>query len=850
MKPLIKLIFVTGSLLPTVASATLLSQDSFSAYPAGKLPEIIPSPDITGYVGNWTAVDFGSAWPAVTAGTLTYPGANYVQGSGSKVSIATNITGGEITAANSGRTYRLLDGDLTVTDATETTLYLSLLFQTGQETGATTYQMLSLYNASTSDANRNFDIGITNNGGLPGTSYSFGADNSYTSTGVTADTSVHLLVVKFVLSATAASDSVTVWVDPDLSAGEPSGGTSVSGKDLTWDRLVFSDYDGNSCSWDEIRWGTTFESTTTESFLPAIPTFNAGTPDYFGLVGDDVQLVADASADPAPTYQWEYSPDDTTYSVVSGANVSGATSSTLTITDAAFARNGYYRATATNANGSDTSSPALVSLVYPAPVIITQPTSVNAETGSTVELSVVANGLGTLSYKWYKDLDFEPIPGETSNTLTLVNVNAGDEGDYYAEVTDHAAEDDGQLPTTSFSSIATVTLTEPWNGLVSHDPFSTSAGYALGALDTQNPTIVGYMDPWAITDGFGPISPVVSSGSLIYPDPLYLGSSGEMVSTPADAAGIDATNSGRVGRLLEPDLKENGGTTGTRYISWLFRSGFENAAPQPQVYQTLALFNGNIGTDGNRDFEAGIASGDFGTNNFAFRLNNNAALIGNLGVPSDGNVHLFVAKFELSSAPGGDSVTVWIDPTLGSGDPTGGVTVTGADLLWDRLAFSDYASDSSNWDELRWGSDFDSVTLGSGSGSDYASWIALYPGVGAETGFDEDADDDGIENGLENFFGTDPSVSNPGIVQVTSNGTGVLTFRHPQNAMPASDITAAYRWSTDLVTWNANGASSGGSTVSILTSPNTPVAGTTEVTATATTSPGRLFIDLQVSKAP
>ena len=123
---------------------------------------------------------------------------------------------------------------------------------------------------------RNFDIGLTTNGGQTGTQYNFGADNAYTSTGVAADTSVHLLVVKFDLSATAASDSVTVWVDPVLGAGEPTGGVTVTGKDLTWDRLVFSDYDGNSCAWDEIRWGTTFDNVTVEipSFPPSPPSLS------------------------------------------------------------------------------------------------------------------------------------------------------------------------------------------------------------------------------------------------------------------------------------------------------------------------------------------------------------------------------------------------------------------------------------------------------------------------------------------------------------------------------------------------------------------------------------------------
>ena len=245
----------------SVAHATLLSHESFSGYTLGELPSTT-SPAVAGYTGNWTDIDFGDQEPAVSAGSLTYANPLYLGSSGDRVTVPVNPGGGEIEANDSGRVFRVLDSSLAVTDSTVGTRYLSFLFQSGQESGATVYQMLSLYNATTSDANRNFDIGLTTNGGQPGTSYNFGVDNAYTSTGVAANTSVRLLVVKFDLSATAGADSVTVWVDPTLGAGESIGGTAVTGKTITFDRLTFSDYDGNSAAWDEIRWGTTFDSVT------------------------------------------------------------------------------------------------------------------------------------------------------------------------------------------------------------------------------------------------------------------------------------------------------------------------------------------------------------------------------------------------------------------------------------------------------------------------------------------------------------------------------------------------------------------------------------------------------------
>jgi len=72
--------------------------------------------------------------------------------------VTTDVNGGEITPANSGRVYRELVPQLVANDSTSGVRYLSFLFQSGQETGATTYQTLALYNANTDDANRNFDI--------------------------------------------------------------------------------------------------------------------------------------------------------------------------------------------------------------------------------------------------------------------------------------------------------------------------------------------------------------------------------------------------------------------------------------------------------------------------------------------------------------------------------------------------------------------------------------------------------------------------------------------------------------------------------------------------------------------
>ncbi len=246
--------------LASALGAAPLSHESFSGYNTGKIQATHPGPAVPGYAGNWTPADFGDAQPVIITGSLIYRDAGYLGSVGDKVGVPARDPGNPIHAGNSGRVYRPLDSSLAVTNATTGTLYLSFLFQSGQETGATTYQTLALYDGGTADAARNFDAGLTDNDGETGAFYNFGVDDACISTGVAADTAVHLFVIKFELGDTPASDSVTVWIDPVIPpSGDPvAGGTTVTGKDITFDRLALSDYDGNSAAWDEIRWGATF----------------------------------------------------------------------------------------------------------------------------------------------------------------------------------------------------------------------------------------------------------------------------------------------------------------------------------------------------------------------------------------------------------------------------------------------------------------------------------------------------------------------------------------------------------------------------------------------------------------
>ncbi len=130
----------------------------------------------------------------------------------------------------------------------------------------------------------------------------------------------------------------------------------------------------------------------------------------------------------------------------------------------------------------------------------------------------------------------------------------------------------------------------------------------------------------------------------------------------------------------------------------------------------------------------------------------------------------------------------------------------------------------------------------------FSSWISN-PTFGlavADRDLDDDPDGDGIDNGVESFFGTHPGTFTQGLAAGIKNGNS-FTFNHPQGTL-ATDLTASYRWSTNLAAFHLGGQTSGGTTVNFITEANTPSPGFTRVTATAAgTLPGRLFVDVNVT---
>lgn len=236
-----------------------------------------------------------------------------------------------------------------------------------------------------------------------------GTQASYTgefSGGVLTEQSTNRLYRGYVgRKVIAAGESLDVFVDSLPLATATSSGTR------TW-------YDGVA-----YRRVIDLPNITSE---PASRTNSIGSVATFSVVA--------VGAEPL-TYQWKKNG----VNLSNGGNISGATNATLTLTNVAEGDAANYSVVVTNAAGMDTSSAAVLTVVTPFPVVISQPAGSTNNAGTTATFSVLATGAAPLNYQWRKNgsplADGGNISGATSTTLTITTVLAADAGTYSVTVT-------------------------------------------------------------------------------------------------------------------------------------------------------------------------------------------------------------------------------------------------------------------------------------------------------------------------------------------------------------------------------------------------------------------------------
>ena len=202
--------------------------------------------------------------------------------------------------------------------------------------------------------------------------------------------------------------------------------------------------------------------------------------------GQTATFTAAASGNPTPTVQWQVSIDGgSTFS-----NISGATSTTLTLSNTAAAQNGdEYQAVFSNSVGTATTSAATLTVDF-APTVTTQPASQTVTAGQTATFTAAASGNPTPTVQWQVSTNggstFSNISGATSTTLTLSNTTTAQNGDEYQAVFSNSvgtATTSAATLTVNTAQFAPTVTTQPASQTVTAGQTATFTAAASG-----NPT--------------------------------------------------------------------------------------------------------------------------------------------------------------------------------------------------------------------------------------------------------------------------------------------------------------------------------------------------------------------------
>ena len=144
--------------------------------------------------------------------------------------------------------------------------------------------------------------------------------------------------------------------------------------------------------------------------------------------GGTISFSVSASGAGTLAYLWAKNTTNLANGAFSGrATVSGATTSTLTLTTCTTNDQANYTCIITNSFGSVTSSIASLT-VYVAPTITTQPIGYTNIVGSNYTFTVVAAGSSPLTYQW--QYNSSNIPSATLNVFTINNAGTNNSGSY------------------------------------------------------------------------------------------------------------------------------------------------------------------------------------------------------------------------------------------------------------------------------------------------------------------------------------------------------------------------------------------------------------------------------------
>ena len=358
-----------------------------------------------------------------------------------------------------------------------------------------------------------------------------------------------------VISGSGATFSVTATGAAPLTYQWQKGGAAISGAtSASYTILSVQSTDAGSYAVVVTNGSgsvTSSAATLTVTASAVAPTISTQPQNAIITVGSNATFTVAASGTTPLAYQWQKN----------SAAISGATSSSYTITGAQTSDAGSFRVIVTNSAGSITSSAATLTVnqASVAPVFTTQPTSHSVATGHDVSFTVVAGGYPIPSYgwsvstdggtNWSATSDGTNYGGSATATLTVKNANASMSGYLYrCAATNSSGSVSSQSATLTVSSAifpAPSGLAVASSGVLSVADSSSNIIQTLGTSWVVT-ALAGASGQQGSTDGTGASALFRQPNGVAFDSAgnVYVADTGNSIVRKITAAGVVTTLAG------------------------------------------------------------------------------------------------------------------------------------------------------------------------------------------------------------------------------------------------------------------------------------------------------------------
>jgi pectin methylesterase-like acyl-CoA thioesterase len=252
----------------------------------------------------------------------------------------------------------------------------------------------------------------------------------------------------------------------------------------------------------------------------AIPPTVTGPAAVTATNGITTAIPNTVAGSPVPVLYWQYNgvPLSDGSGPSGSSTISGSSSSTLTISNPQYPGDqGTYSLIASNSAGLATNNTVLTVIVPP--VITNQPVSLVVTSTQSASFTVVAGGVPSPTYQWYKNSLANPIsgasnPSATTATLTIASASSSDTATYFVIIQNAAGSVTSSNVTLTVNSTMSATVLVPVNG-------ATGVCYdtPLYITFSQAPTLrtSGHISIYNVTNSTTPVDVIDMGQGAVQP---------------------------------------------------------------------------------------------------------------------------------------------------------------------------------------------------------------------------------------------------------------------------------------------------------------------------------------------